>query len=123
MILVIAWCLAAFVGAIFSALGLSEAVRDYLAIRPIYNGRRRLAIVAMAKMMIKFVITALWFAIGLYYAANTIEPQTSVASLVLVFTNFAVAALVILDYYERRKTLAELVRLRKVEAHQKENHD
>lgn len=114
------WVLSALVGVVFAGLGLYEAVKDWLSIRPVHNGRRRLALVVISKMGLKFLMTVGMLGLGLVYLAQSIEPVLSIASAVLILVNIGIAAVVVLDYYERRKTTAELTRLRLAESKSKE---
>jgi hypothetical protein len=106
------WVLAAAVGFVFAGLGLYEAVKDWLAIRPVHNGRRRLARVVIGKMTIKTLMTGGMLWLGVLYASQGVEPVLSVASVVLILVNVGIALVVVLDFYERRRTTSELTVLR-----------
>jgi hypothetical protein len=118
MIYLILWLLSAFVGSVFALLGIRDAILDWIAASDLHNGRRkirmRLAKLGIARMIIKFTVSASWLILGLVSASAAspnYQPTNPAGVMILVLTNVAISLLVILDWVEHKRTTDDLMRL------------
>lgn len=96
------WTIVAVIGVVISIMALRFAALDVLSARVLTNGRRRIAIVGFSSEVIRVVIHALFFGIGVWYIASGSQVTKIEIAVAMLTMEMLIVAKTALQYWLNR---------------------